>query len=86
MDKSADAGELSARRRFVEVLQAEVGDVDITKEDVLVSVGRGIGDKENIPMADELAKPWSRSVLLAAGGGRQVVGKKAGRWALRARP
>jgi len=56
MDKSADAGELSARRRFVEVLQAEVGDVDITKEDVLVSVGRGIGDKENIPMADELAK------------------------------
>lgn len=56
VDKSADAGELSARRRFVEVLQAEVGDVDITKEDVLVSVGRGIGDKENIPMADELAK------------------------------
>ena len=56
VDKSADAGGLSARRRFVEVLQAEVGDVDITKEDVLVSVGRGIGDKENIPMADELAK------------------------------
>ena len=56
VDKSADAGELSALRRFVEVLQAEVGDVDITKEDVLVSVGRGIGDKENIPMADELAK------------------------------
>jgi electron transfer flavoprotein alpha subunit len=56
VDKSAEAGGLSARRRFVEVLQAEVGDVDITKEDVLVSVGRGIGDKENIPMADELAK------------------------------
>ena len=56
VDKSADAGGLSARRRFVEVLQAEVGDVDITKEDVLVSVGRGIGDKENVPIADELAK------------------------------
>jgi electron transfer flavoprotein alpha subunit len=56
VDKSSEVGELSARRRFVEVLQAEVGDVDITKEDVLVSVGRGIGDKENIPLADELAK------------------------------
>ena len=56
VDKSAELGQLSARRRFIEVLQAEVGDVDITKEDVLVSVGRGIGDKENIPVADELAK------------------------------
>jgi electron transfer flavoprotein alpha subunit len=56
VDKSSGVGELSARRRFVEVLQAEVGDVDITKEDVLVSVGRGIGDKENLPVADELAK------------------------------
>ncbi len=46
VDKSGEVGEISARRRFVEVLQAEVGDVDITKEDVLVSVGRGIGDKE----------------------------------------
>jgi len=55
-DKSAEIGELAARRRFVEVLQAEVGDVDITKEDVLVSVGRGIGDKENFPVADDLAK------------------------------
>jgi len=56
IDKSPEVGELSARRRFVEVLQAEVGDVDITKEDVLVSVGRGIGDKENLPVADDLAK------------------------------
>lgn len=56
VDKSAEVGELSARRRFIEVLQAEVGDVDITKEDVLVSVGRGIGDKENLPVADDLAK------------------------------
>jgi electron transfer flavoprotein alpha subunit len=56
VDKSSEIGELSARRRFIELLQAEVGDVDITKEDVLVSVGRGIGDKENLPVADELAK------------------------------
>jgi electron transfer flavoprotein alpha subunit len=56
IDKSAEAGELKARRRFDQVVQAEVGDVDITKEDVLVSVGRGIGDKENIPIAEELAQ------------------------------
>jgi electron transfer flavoprotein alpha subunit len=56
VDKSGEVGELSARRLFVEVLQAEVGDVDITKEEVLVSVGRGIGDKENLPVADDLAK------------------------------
>jgi electron transfer flavoprotein alpha subunit len=56
VDKSAEAQGLTARRRFVEVLQAEVGDVDITKEDVLVSVGRGFGDKENLPIAEELAK------------------------------
>ena len=56
LDKSGEAADLSARRRFVEVVQAEVGDVDITKEDVLVSVGRGFGDKENIPVAEELAQ------------------------------
>jgi electron transfer flavoprotein alpha subunit len=56
LDKSADAAGLSARRRFIEVIQAEVGDVDITKEEVLVSVGRGIGDKENLPIAEDLAK------------------------------
>ena len=56
VDKSAEVGDLSARRRFVEVLQAEAGDVDITKEDVLVSVGRGISDKENLPVAEELAQ------------------------------
>jgi electron transfer flavoprotein alpha subunit len=56
VDKSAEAGELSARRKFIEVLQAEVGDVDITKEDVLVSVGRGFGDKENLSIVDDLAK------------------------------
>ncbi len=56
VDKSADAGDLAAARRFLEVVQAEVGDVDITKEDVLVSVGRGIEDQDNIEIADELAE------------------------------
>ena len=54
-DKSADCGDLSARRTFLEVVEAEVGDVDITKSDVLVSIGRGIEDEENIEIAQELA-------------------------------
>jgi electron transfer flavoprotein alpha subunit len=56
LDRSADAAGLTARRRFVELIQAEAGDVDITREDVLVSVGRGIGDKENITIVEELAE------------------------------
>jgi electron transfer flavoprotein alpha subunit len=56
MDKSAAIGDLAVVRRFLEVVEAEVGDVDITKEDVLVSVGRGIEDQDNIEVADELAE------------------------------
>jgi electron transfer flavoprotein alpha subunit len=33
----------------------EAGDVDIAKESILVSVGRGIGQKDNIALAQELA-------------------------------
>ena len=55
----ASCRRLSARRRFVELVQAEVGDVDITKEDVLVSVGRGIGDKENIAWPRNWPRPWA---------------------------
>ena len=55
-DRSPDAEGLTARRKFVELIQAEAGDVDITREDVLVSVGRGIGDKENIALVEELSQ------------------------------
>ncbi|VEN74283.1 Electron transfer flavoprotein subunit alpha [Candidatus Desulfarcum epimagneticum] len=54
-DKSGDVGDMSVKRRFLEIVEAEVGDVDITKEDVLVSVGRGIEDEDNIEIAQELA-------------------------------
>ena len=55
-DKSGEVGDLSSKRDFLEVVEAEVGDVDITKSDVLVSVGRGIEDEENIELAEELAE------------------------------
>ena len=56
VDRSADAEGLSARRKFVELIEAEAGDVDITREDVLVSVGRGIGEKENLVLVEELSE------------------------------
>ena len=56
VDKSSAAGDLTSKRRFIEIVEAEVGDVDITKSDVLVSVGRGIEEQENIEIAEELAK------------------------------
>jgi electron transfer flavoprotein alpha subunit len=55
-DKSGDVGDLTGGRRFLEVVEAEVGDVDITKEDVLVSVGRGIEDEDNLEIVQELAE------------------------------
>lgn len=56
VDRSADAVGLTARRHFVELIQAEAGDIDISREDVLVSVGRGIGEKENIALVEELSE------------------------------
>ena len=43
------------RIRFVDLLRPEAGDVDITRETVLVSVGRGIGELENIELVEALA-------------------------------
>ena len=42
--------------KFVESISPEGGDVDITAQDKLVSVGRGIGGKENIELAEELSE------------------------------
>jgi len=47
-------GELNVRR-FLDFLEAELGDVDITAADILVSIGRGIGKVENIPIVQEFA-------------------------------
>jgi electron transfer flavoprotein alpha subunit len=62
VDKSGDAGDLSAKRTFLEVVQAEAGDVDITKSEVLVSVGRGIEDQDNVEIVFDLAKAMGADV------------------------
>ena len=56
VDKSAETGTLTSRRRYLETVAAEAGDVDISKQPVLVSIGRGIQEKENVAIAEELAE------------------------------
>ncbi len=43
------------RVRFRRLIRPEAGDVDITREGILVSVGRGIGEQDNIELVEELA-------------------------------
>ena len=43
-------------RKFVEYVEAEVGDVDITQSEILVAVGRGLKEDKNLPVVEELAK------------------------------
>lgn len=44
------------RTSFVTLVEPEAGDVDITAADVLVSVGRGIGSRDNLEEVEELAE------------------------------
>jgi electron transfer flavoprotein alpha subunit len=53
-DVSVELGE--PRSEHVEFREVEAGDVDITKADFLLSVGRGIEDKDNIEQFEELAE------------------------------
>ena len=62
IDKSSEVGALSAGRRYLETVVAEAGDVDITKFNVLVSIGRGIQEKDNVAIAQELAEALGAAV------------------------
>lgn len=54
IERVASAGS-DGRVRFRGLIRPEAGDVDITRETVLVSVGRGIGEADNIELVEELA-------------------------------
>jgi electron transfer flavoprotein alpha subunit len=62
VDKSATIGTLAGRRRYVGTIVAESGAVDITKHSVLVSIGRGIQEKDNVALAEELAEALNAAV------------------------
>jgi electron transfer flavoprotein alpha subunit len=59
-------------RRFVEFVEAAAGEVDITQADILVSVGRGIKEAENLPIVKELADALGGALACS----RPVVDKK----------
>jgi electron transfer flavoprotein alpha subunit len=59
-------------RRFIQYMEAAVGEVDITQADILVSVGRGIKEAENIPIVKELADALGGALACS----RPVVDKK----------
>jgi electron transfer flavoprotein alpha subunit len=50
------------KTKFVEAIKPAGGDVDITAQTKLVSVGRGIGSKDNIELAEELAQKLGATV------------------------
>ncbi|KAA3636077.1 MAG: electron transfer flavoprotein subunit alpha/FixB family protein [Bacteroidetes bacterium] len=54
--EEASAPDLSGLKiKFTKLIEPEGGDVDITAQDILVSVGRGIQNEDNLPMMEELA-------------------------------
>jgi electron transfer flavoprotein alpha subunit len=56
--RAFDAGDLAgaARTEHAGFRDAPQGDVDITKADFLLSIGRGVAEKDNIPRFEELAR------------------------------
>lgn len=44
-----------AYRKFLEYVEAAIGEVDITQSAMLVGVGRGIREDKNLPLMEELA-------------------------------
>ena len=58
------------RSKFVEVKQAEATGIDLTKADIIVSGGRGVGDPEKFP---EIIQPLADALGGAMGASRPVV-------------
>ena len=68
----ASASAAAADREFVAIEDSAKGEVDITQADLLVSVGRGIGEEENIEAARQLASLMGGTLSCS----RPVVDKK----------
>ena len=60
----------TVRLRFKNYIEPDRKDVDITQCDVLVSVGRGIQNKDNVALAEELATLFRNA---AVSGSRPVI-------------
>jgi electron transfer flavoprotein alpha subunit len=54
-----------SRARHKDFVEAATGDVDITTADFLLSVGRGIGEKENLPQFEALAEKMGATLSVS---------------------
>jgi electron transfer flavoprotein alpha subunit len=54
-----------SRARHLEFREAAKGDVDITTADFLLSIGRGIGEQENIAQFEELAEKLGATLAVS---------------------
>ena len=54
MDSPVADGAL--RKRFISYVEAEKGDVDVASADIIVSLGRGIGDEPDMEIFETLAE------------------------------
>jgi electron transfer flavoprotein alpha subunit len=52
---SVDVAKIPAHSKVLAISEEPTGDVDITKAEIVVSVGRGIGTEDKIPIIAELA-------------------------------
>ncbi len=60
-----DIGSTASRARHKEFREAAKGDVDITTADFLLSIGRGIGEQDNIAMFEELAEKLGATLAVS---------------------
>ncbi len=60
------------RKVFIEYEDEEEAEVDISQADIIVAIGRGLGDEENIPQIESLAEAIGGVVACS----RPVVDKK----------
>jgi electron transfer flavoprotein alpha subunit len=55
-DAGVDLSGVPIRTNVLEIFEGVKGKVDLTKADIIVSVGRGIKEKDKLPVVEELAK------------------------------
>lgn len=62
----------TSTKQFIGFDEAGVGEVDISQAELLVSIGRGIGEQDNIPIIQELAEKMGGMLSCS----RPIVDKK----------
>jgi electron transfer flavoprotein alpha subunit len=70
--KQFPAGLPESKKQILELVESEAGEVDIAQAEFLVSVGRGVGEEENLALVRDLAR--SLGAVLSCS--RPIVDKK----------